>query len=220
MNICDHFQILITQMSSTFHSVCKLKYRNWNLFFHLLILLSCDISSNPEPTHQHNLEYLNKWNNFKIRGFQSIHHSINSLLLKFEELLIIAKSNNAVIIGMTETKLDESPLELEIQVDNYKILWCGRNMHRGGVACYIRNDFSYNSMSIFPRENESIFLEIFFVTKFPFLATLSYLSLNDSYILLTIKKCQITNQVEVTPKATMNFVCFFCLFASINMYTM
>ena len=48
----------------------------------------------------------------------------------------------------------------EIQIADYKILWCDRNRHGGGVACYIRNDLSYNITSVFPREIESVFFEI------------------------------------------------------------
>ena len=79
---------------------------------------------------------------------------------KIEEHRIIAKSTNATVIGISESKLDESVLELEVQVDDYKILRCDRNRPGGGVACYIRNDLSYNSLSVFPREIESVFFEI------------------------------------------------------------
>ena len=79
---------------------------------------------------------------------------------KIEEHRIIAKSTNATVIGISESKLDESVLELEVQVDDYKILRCDRNRPGGGVACYIRNDLSYNSISVFPREIESVFFEI------------------------------------------------------------
>ena len=51
MNMCDDFQFLATRMNSTFYSVSRLKYRNLNSYFHLLILLSGDISLNPGPTH-------------------------------------------------------------------------------------------------------------------------------------------------------------------------
>ena len=55
MNMCDDFQFLVTRMNSTFYSVSKLKYRNLNSYFHLLILCSGDISLNPGPTDHHNL---------------------------------------------------------------------------------------------------------------------------------------------------------------------
>ena len=121
-NICDNFQFSLTRMNSTFYSVSKLKYRNLNSFFNLLILLSGDISLNPRPNHQHKLQYLNKWNIFKSRGLHFIYLDINSLLPKVEEFRIIANSTNAAIIGISESKLDESVLEPEIQINNYKIL--------------------------------------------------------------------------------------------------
>ena len=49
-------------------------------------------------------------------------------------------STNAAITGISESKLDESVLEPEIQIDDYKILWCDRNRHGGGVASYITNE--------------------------------------------------------------------------------
>ena len=98
-----------------------------NYFFHLLILLSGDISLNLGPNHQDKRQCLNKWNDFKSRGLHFTHLSINSLLQKIEEFRIIAKSTNAVIIGISESKLEESVLEPEI-------LQCDRNRHGGGVA--------------------------------------------------------------------------------------
>ena len=68
MNMCDDLQFLVTRMNSTFYSVSKLKYRNLNSYFHLLILLSGDISLNPGPTHQNKVQCLNEWNIFKSRG--------------------------------------------------------------------------------------------------------------------------------------------------------
>ena len=108
MNMCDDFQLSVTRMNSTFYSFSKLKYRNLNSYFHLLTLLSGDINLNPGLTHQHKLQCLNEWNIFKSRGLHFIHLNINSFLLKMEELRIIAKSNNAAIIGISESKLDES----------------------------------------------------------------------------------------------------------------
>ena len=49
-------------------------------------------------------------------------------------------STNAAITGISESKLVESVLEPEIQIDDYKILRCDRNRHGGGVACYITNE--------------------------------------------------------------------------------
>ena len=101
------------------------------------MLLLGVISLNPGPNHQHQLQCLNKWNIFKSRGLHFIHLKINSLLPKIKELRIIAKSTNAATIGISESKLDESVSEPQIQIDGYKILWCDRNRHGCGIACYI-----------------------------------------------------------------------------------
>ena len=102
---------------------------------------------------------MNEWNSFKSRTLHVIYLNINSLLPKIKELRIIAKSNNAAIIGISEFKLDESVLEPEIRIDDYKILWCDRNRHGGGVACYVRNDVSYNIVSVFLSEIKGDFFE-------------------------------------------------------------
>ena len=103
---------------------------------------------------------MSDWIVFRSRGLHLIHLHINILLSKIEELRYIAKSTNATIIDICESKLDASVLEQEISLDNYKILRCDRNRHRGGVACYVRNYLSYNILSVFPSEIESIFCEI------------------------------------------------------------
>ena len=71
------------------------------------------------------------------------------MLPKIEELRFIAKSTNAAVIGICESKLDASVLEQEINIDNYEILCCDRNRQSGGVACYIRNDLTYNFLENF-----------------------------------------------------------------------
>ena len=45
-------------------------------------------------------------------------------------------------------------------MDNYKVLHCDRNSNRGVIACYVRDDLSYNILSVFPREIEIFFFEI------------------------------------------------------------
>ena len=153
-----------------------------NSNFHLLILLFGDISLNPGPNHQHKLQCLNKWNIFKSRDLHFIHLNISSLLQKIEEVQIIAKSTNAAIIGISEFKLDESVLEPEIQIDDY-------NRHgvietdTGGVAYYIRNDLSYNILSIFPREIESIFFKILLPNSKPITVGTIYHPPNQSNFL-------------------------------------
>ena len=158
IDTCEDIQSLMTQLTINHYSISKLKYQNLNSFSCLLLLLSGDISLNPGPVHQDTLQCLNAWNVLKNRGLHFIH--LNILLPKIEELRYIAKSTNAAVIGICESKLDASVLNPEISIDNYKILHCDRNRQCGGVACYVRNYLSYNPLSAFPHEVENIFFEI------------------------------------------------------------
>ena len=88
-----------------------------------------------------------------------------------------------MIIGISESKLHESVLEPKIQIDNYKILQCDRNRHGGGVACYIRNDLSYNILSVFPGEIKSVFFEILLPNSKPITVGTIYRPLNQSNFL-------------------------------------
>ena len=82
------------------------------------------------------------------------------MLPKIRELRHIARLTNAVVIRISESKLDDSMPTSEIQIDEYDLLRCDRNRHGGGVACYIRNDLSYNVKSYFPKDIENIFFEL------------------------------------------------------------
>ena len=89
-----------------------------------------------------------------------MHININSLLPKINELRYIAKVNEAAVIGISESKLDDSILSFEIQIENYDLFRSDRNRHGGGVACFIRNDLFYNTKPSLPSETENIFIEI------------------------------------------------------------
>ena len=169
-------------------------------------MISLNLGANP----QHKLQCLNKWNIFKSRGLHFIHLNISSLLQKIEEVQIIAKSTNAAIIGISESKLDESVLEPEIQIDDYKILQCDRNRRGGGVACYIRNDLSYNILSVFPREIESVFFEILLPNSKPITVGTIYRPPNQSNFLEVLnenmnKIDSISNEIYILGDFNINF---------------
>ena len=131
----------------------------------MLLLLSGDISLNPGPingSQQHNYD---QWAVFKKRGLHFVHININSLLPKIDELRYIAKLSEAAVIGISESKLDDSVLSSEIQIENYDLIRSDRNRYSGGVACFIRNDLSYNTKSFLSSEIENIFIEIFYLIQ-------------------------------------------------------
>ena len=79
------------------------------------------------------------------------------MLPKIDELRHIARLTNAAVIGISKSKLDDSVLTSEIQIEGFDLLRCDRNRHGGGVACYIKSELSYNVKSYFPKDIENIF---------------------------------------------------------------
>ena len=89
----------------------------------LLILLSGCICLNPRSTHQHNLYCLNKRNIFKTIGLHFIHLNTDSLLPRLEKFLIIAKSTNVAIIGVSN--LNQMNLYLNLRFELVTIKFSG-----------------------------------------------------------------------------------------------
>ena len=144
-----------------FFALSKFKYRNKDSFFKLLLLLSHDISLNSGLSHINQTSDNNEWDVFKACGLHFIHININSLLPKIEELHHIACQSKAAVIGISESKLDNSIFDSEIEIDGYDTLRFDRNRHGVGVACYMRNDLSFTKRNYFPHDIETIFIEIF-----------------------------------------------------------
>ena len=73
----------------------------------------------------------------------------------------MARLSNAAVIGIFESKLDESVTNSEILIVNYDLLRCDRNRKGGGVVCCIRNDLSYAQKNLLPNDTENVFFEIY-----------------------------------------------------------
>ena len=72
---------------------------------------------------------------FKNRGLHFVHLNINSLLSKIDELRELVKTSNATVVGITESKLDESINDCEIWIEGYSTIRRDRNRKGGGVVC-------------------------------------------------------------------------------------
>ena len=115
-----------------------------------------------------------KWLPFKKRGLHLLHLNINSLLSKIEELREMAKVTRAAIIGISESKLDDSVLDGEVNIEGYDIVRSDRNRHGGGVACYIRSDISFNVRTDFSADIENIFFDMLLPKLKPILVGIIY----------------------------------------------
>ena len=133
------------------------------------MLLSGDVEFNPGPNKLND----NTFSCFKERGLDFIHLNINSVLPKIDELRLITIQCNAAVIGLTETKVDESIQIGEIEREEYTLERSDRS-RRGGLACYVRNDISFNIRETFSNEIENIFLDILFPKTKPILIGMVY----------------------------------------------
>ena len=103
-----------------------------------------------------------------------IHLNINSLLPKIDEIRYVAKLTNATVIGLSETKLDNTVLSSELEIEGYDLVRSDRSRRGGGVACFVKNSISYNRKPNFCTNTESIFIEIFLPRSKPVLIGILY----------------------------------------------
>ena len=114
-------------------SLSKMRNKN-HLYLEMLLILSGDINLNPGPVNMHQIKD-RKFEVFTRKGLHFIHLNINSLLPKIDELQYIAKNSNAAVIGISESKLDNTIYDSQVAIDSYKIVLNDRNRKGGGVAC-------------------------------------------------------------------------------------
>ena len=156
------------------NTIPKLKRQNNKSFLRILLILSGDISLNPGPVYNNQSLHSNEWNVFRSKGIHLIYLNVNSLLTKTDEICYIAECTKVAVIGITESKLDESIFQSEIEIDNYDLLRRDRNRNRGGVACYIRSDISYVQKNFFPNVIENILFEILLSKTTPITVRIMY----------------------------------------------
>ena len=162
--------------------ICKDKKNDssdniWHQFLFPDDYFADDITVPSETQSNSDLDTSSSTDNWKVFNKQSlhlIHLNINSILSKINELHVIAKKSRASVKGITESRLDKTVLDEEINVDGYELARSDWNRHGGGVASYIRNDISFNVRGDFSSEIENIFLDIFLPKPKPILIWILY----------------------------------------------
>ena len=115
------------------------------------------------------------WKVFNNEGLHFLHLNVNSLPSKIDEIKMIALKSNATIIGITETKLDNTIKDSEVNIDGYEIIRSDRNRHGGGVACYIKKNWRFNIKENVSSDFENIFLDILLPNSKPILISMAFL---------------------------------------------
>ena len=114
---------------------------------------------------------------FRKKGLHFIHMNTRSLLPKIDEICHIANETGAAVIGVTETWLDSSVSDAEIEIPGYIIQRKDRRRTGGGVCMYInkylaftpRMDLTNNINNI-----ESIWVDILLPKTGPILIGVCY----------------------------------------------
>ena len=145
-----------------------------------------NLLNNATHTPETNLENClenDQWKTFNKRRLHLIHLNINSVLPKIDELREIAKKTRATVIGLTETKLDATVLDGEVNIEGYELMRSDRKRHGGGVACYIKNNIAFRSRGGFSKEIENLFFDILLPKTKPILVGIVYRPPNQSRFL-------------------------------------
>ena len=100
------------------------------------------------------------WNVIRNKGIHFVDININIFLPKIDEVRYIANLTNVSIIGISETKLDETILSSELEVDGYDLVQLDRSRRCGGVACYIKSSIAYSYKDRFCSNTKSIFVDL------------------------------------------------------------
>ena len=158
--ICDELASFHFSFLFKLYTISKFKRINKKSFHRILLILSGDISLNSGPVCNSQSSCSNEWNVFKAKGIHLIHLNVDRLLPKTGKIWYTAARTNAVVIRISESKLDETILQSKTQISNYELLRCDRNRNGGFVACYSRSDIGNLQKQFFPKEIEDIFVEI------------------------------------------------------------
>ena len=147
----DNLGIINRNTNLAFFAISKLRNKPAHLkFYQILLILSGDISLNSGPC-QTQLNVDKTWDPLKTKGLHLCHLNVNSLLSKIDEIRDIANRIKPAVLGITESKLDSSVTNMEVNIDGYM---------DGGVACYVKNDLCFNTKKTFPNSIEHVFFEI------------------------------------------------------------
>ena len=142
-------------------------------FYHLLILLSGDVSLNPGSC-QYLPDNDDKFKPFGKRGLHFLHINVNSLLSKIDELREVVGHIKPAILAITESKLDSSVSYQEVNISGYSILRSDRNRYGGSSASYVRADLCFNKRNVFSNSIENVFFDLLISKLKPLLIVIFY----------------------------------------------
>ena len=117
------------------------------------------------------------YENFRKKGFHCIHLNARSLCPKISELKIIASEIKPSIFGISESWLDDSVTDCEIEIPGFSVIRNDRNRDGGGVCIYVKSSLAFNQRTdLHDPKLEAIWVEILLPMSKPIIIGTCYRS--------------------------------------------
>ena len=114
------------------------------------------------------------------KGLSFLHLNVQSLLPKLDEIRLLLSKSKAAVLVVTETWLDKSVSDGEVNVDGYNFVRKDRNRHGGGVRIYIRKGINFDVRDINDANLETLFIDVILNKTKPFVVGVCYRPPNDN----------------------------------------
>ncbi len=172
----ERLQYYLLSPTNDARKSCEIKLSRSKVSSHSLLscvvlMLSGDISTNPGPDD--NIQ--DHFQCFKKKGLHLLHLNTRSLLNKVDEVHALAVSTNAAVLGVSETWLDETITDAEVNITGYVLERRDRRRDGGGVCVYIRKDIVFNRHSELETEDmEFLAIDVILPKTKPILIGMCY----------------------------------------------
>ena len=108
---------------------------------------------------------------FKNKGLHFGNLNINIIPSKIEQLRSLLINSNILVLQITETKLDNSVNNEEVEIDGDNLIQSDRNSKGGGIVHYIKNNISFNYHR---NPSENILIDILLTKPKPIMLGIIY----------------------------------------------
>ena len=141
--VSDSFRFPRTQSRTHYGRRIRYYYLNHTATLQIEILRDGDIEPNPGENRSNNSTQSNTRTNSGRSSNIILHINSRSLLRHIDELRLILKDQTPSLIAITETWLDSTIHNIEVEVGGYRIERLDRNRHGGGICLYIAEGIKY-----------------------------------------------------------------------------
>ena len=108
------------------------------------------------------------------KGLNCVHLNVRSLLPKIDEIRLFAFNARAEVICITESWLDPSISDSQIELSNYTVVRRDRSRKGGGVCAFVRNDIDFTVRTDWDEDIEVLLLDIHLPKTKPLLVGVCY----------------------------------------------